>query len=492
MKLLYCIILLLIAMPVWAQELPLELSIDELPDEYADAVFSTWKDYKLNLSGAYYHSDDPYYLAHFKAAGSSLKLFANLKIEAEDIWNNFQFSYRSGRKSSITLGNYRIKAAEGLIFSRASNAELLLPPPHPQSYSPFGAVLNGNSGDFNIYMLASDQKRNAVLLNDRIFTIPRSRSQSLVQTREQILAGGLIWETPPLSFAGDIYHQAYDRGFTSPILDSLLTVYSLSARLSNKVHRLGFQAAYATQTPALAASWDMQTKSFSQSWRYARIPRWQRPAYAAKPLKLSTLDQREELEASFWIRPVKTITLKAGSIINRNLGDIDKAKWQAQHSIQTAYQDQDTSLSLKLLSIDREVLSEVDSSFQNTIPTHYRFYLNLSQELKPYLSYILNTRYHHQNKIVKLSEASYMRNALRYEHGKLRLELGLAMWMSLNHKLYIESENDSGYEALGKDNMRMETAIDYQLGNFKLNARLDQILQAPQTMTARLGIGIGF
>ncbi|HNQ43007.1 MAG TPA: hypothetical protein PKI59_01185, partial [Candidatus Cloacimonadota bacterium] len=161
MKLLPLLAILLLVLPFGAQEVPLELILDELPDEYTDAVFSAWDDFKLNLSGSYILSDNPYYIAHLKADAASFRLYANLKTEADDSWNNFQISYRKGRKNSITLGNYRVKASEGLVFSQASGADLLLPPPHPRSYSPFGALINVVTGDFDVYVLASDQKRNA-------------------------------------------------------------------------------------------------------------------------------------------------------------------------------------------------------------------------------------------------------------------------------------------------------------------------------------------
>lgn len=145
-----------------------------------------------------------------------------------------------------------------------------------------------------------------------------------------------------------------------------------------------------------------------------------------------------------------------------------------------------------MLSIDREILSEIDSSYLSTIPTHYRVYLSLSQQIKPHLSYHLSTRYQHQNKVIKLNEASFIRNSIRYAAGNLDLELGLALWMSLHQKLYIESDTDSGYEALGNDNLRVETAIDYKLKNLQLKVSLQQSLQSPRTTTGRLGIGIGF
>ena len=148
------------------------------------------------------------------------------------------------------------------------------------------------------------------------------------------------------------------------------------------------------------------------------------------------------------------------------------------------------SISLRLISIDREILAQVDSIFINTIPNHFRSYLHLKHEILPMLTYSLSAQYHHQEKNNSIRTASYWENSLQLKRKGLKVMLGCKTWFSIKQNLIVASDSDLGYESLGKSNIRLTLQTDFSFRDVSTAIQIHQDVKAPFNTTGRLSIRV--
>jgi hypothetical protein len=462
-----------------------ELNLELLADENSDARYRFFEPFQGALSVSTYLREDSYYLSYLQLKTGNISMRGALK-SADAAQANLQIKYRN----TLCLGHFRPAFGQGLVFSQSTGSPRILNPPAPQSYAPMGLASQLSYHRWQLWALASTQARAVKLSDHRISSMPRTRQDYLTSSKEEISAVALCYETPHYHLGTLVYRQNYDLGFADPDLDSLLLINSVFGQASWGNHKLSLETAFQSTHTALKSEWQWQSGAYWHRWRYSYLGQYQRPAYAAKAMQISSLNQREEISAEIRYQALPTIRIKAASVLNRRLGNLSDPPWLAQSSIRISYQDQDSRLWATLKLIDREILSAIDSTYVSSIPLHYRVQLQGRHFLSESWSLDFSARYHHQEKHAGLSSGSWWQQSIRYQQKPWEISLGYAIWNSTNFRMIIADDSSLGYEAVGNNSLRLELSTSYTARLGQLQTRLRQSLKEPFTSTIELRLSV--
>lgn len=451
-----------------------ELLYEEGADSTTDDIYQSFSPFEIAAKTSFYQRDESYLLNHLRLEREGISIRGALKA-GEHQYGNLQAKFYD----RIVLGNFRAKLGQGLVFARARSAPKLLNPPHPQSFAPQGIALSLPYKRVSLMVMASNLQRDVKLKDGKISSMPMTKREYLSSSKEEI-GSVAAW------YAGDKYHlgalfyqQRYDRGFAKAGQDSLLQVGSIFGRAAFGEHKLGLESALQKGHVSIKTEWEMRSGIFWQRWRYAYIDKYQRPAYAARALRLSSLDEREELSAEASVRIFPKLKLDAGTVLCRPFDSLEDPPWLSQSSVRLSFRDKDSFLQGSLRLIDRQILSAIDSSYVSSIPVHYRFQIQGSQEIKDVWEIAFSARYHYQEKKAAFSSGSWWHHGFGYQKERWKLMLSYTIWNSANFKMIVPDDSDLGYESLGHSAIRIEGKAAYKLAFGKIEASLRQGLKEP-------------
>lgn len=478
MKWLLSFLLLLFMLPVLAEETDDIQSVAEqetqaMTDMETDLFYSQQEPFKgaLLLSGNTGKQDDLSAYLHLKKP--SWQIRGGLRL-SDHRAGNMQLNYRD----SIVLGAYRLAWGRGLLWQKASSLPGILAPPNAQNYSALGSACALRYGALGVMAALSVQTRRVSIQDSEISYLPMSKDGALSHTREQIAALGVFHETEQLGLGAMYYRQSYNRSFRNAELDSLLSSGSFYLRFNHAGNELGTELILQKKEPSIKADWQMQTGDFTAKIGYSYLSRFQRPAYASKPLLLSTLDRREEIGASLQYKPGGGLKLELATVLNKKRGDLGEPEWLSHSNVRLNYRDDLSRLTMGVKVIDREILIETDSSFVSSKPQHIRFYLNGGHRISEAWELALALRYHYQEKEASLKSGSYLAQHFCYTKDAFALKIGYLMNLNTNYKMLIETDHYPGYEALGESNFRTEADCGYKWKNLEISLRIWQELFA--------------
>jgi len=458
-----------------------ELLYEEGADQASAEIYQNLQTSKIAAKMSVYQRDDSYLLSHLHLEQGEIVIKGGIK-SGERLYGNLQAKFYD----QIIIGNFRPELGEGLVFARANAAPRLLSPAHPQSFSPQGLALN--LGYKNCYLMAivSGLQRDVKLTEGKISTLPRTKGEYLSSSKEEIGSVALWYAGDRCQLGALLYQQHYERGFAKAGQDSLLQVGSFFGRASLGDHKLSLESAIQKGGASLKTGWELQSGIFWQRWRYGYIGKYQRPAYAAQPLRLSSLDERSEISAEASVKLIPNLKLDAGAVLCRSLGSITGPDWLSQSSVRLRYRDQNSFAQGSLKLIDRQILSAIDSSYVSSIPLHYRFQIAGSQEIREFWEIAFSARYHYQEKNAAFSSGSWWHHSFAYQNEGLKFLLAYTIWNSANFKMIVPNEGDLGYESLGRSAIRIECKAAYKLPFGKIEASLRQNVKEPYTRSIDL------
>ena len=434
-----------------------ELDPISLSDQTTDSFYSEPEPLSGALAVSAYYGRKDYLISHLQFGKESWLLRAALKAE-KGYHPNFQLRYHD----ALVLGSFRPQWAHGLVSGKNPNHPSLDNPPHPASYSPLGAGVNLKYRTWGILSYLSQQDRAVKLDGDLIATLPKSKQSYLGNVTEKLGSFGIYRELQTLGWGAQFYHQSYDRAFDDEGLDSTLTLASLYARLSGNYNTLMLEYAQGKKGGAMKAEWDIKSGEFYGKFSYSRLGKYQIPSYAAKPLLLSSQDQRSEIRAEIRYRLGSHFSIRAGTTGNYRRGDIGDPQWLAHNNLGIQYRDPDAHLEMILYTVDREILIPIDSTYVDSRPTHFRVIISGKYQINPRWSTEISARYQHQEKHMALSSGSSWAQRLVYRKKRLQIKTGFTIISSANHKLYLPSDDDTGYEIYGKSMVESNLQLSYK------------------------------
>lgn len=451
-----------------------ELLYEEGADKVSDEIYRNLQPLGIAAQTGFYFLDDSYLLSYLHLEREGIAIRGGIK-SGERLYGNLQAKFYD----RIVIGNFRAELGEGLVLGRAPAGPRLRHPPHPQSYAPQGIALNMSYRNWSVLAIASGLQRDVKLVDGKISSMPKTRGDFLSRSKEEI-GGVALWYGRGKSHLGALlYLQSYDLGFVKAGQDSLLQIGSIFGQAALGKHKLSLESAIQTKGVALKTEWEMRNDIFWQRWRYGYIGKYQRPAYSAQPLRLSHLNEREEISAEISVKPIPKVKLEAGSVFSRRLGSLSDPDWLSHSSIRLSYRDRDSFLQGSLKLIDRQILSAIDSSYVSSIPLHYRFQIRGSQEIKEGWELAFSARYHYQEKKAAFSSGSWWHHSLGYRDERWKLQLAYSIWNSANFKMIVPDESEMGYESLGHNNIRIEVKAAYKLAFGEIEMNLQQGLKEP-------------
>jgi len=451
-----------------------ELNLDQLADDNAQTTYRRFDPFEAALSSSWHLGEDGYLLSYLQVKSRDFALRGSLK-QTELKQANLQFKYHS----TLTLGYFRPALGQGLVLAKSNNTPYLGNPPAAQSYAPLGLAGRLSYKQWKGLALVSAQARAVILDEGKISSLPKTKKDYLANTIEDIRALSLWYEAANWHLGGLVYRQEYDRGFVDSGADSLIWVETLFAKANFGLHEFGLETARQKEDIALKAAWTMRSGAYWHRWRYSYIGQYQLPAYAAKTMQISNLDEREEISTEFGYAPLPSLEIKAAAILNRRLGDLSDPAWLSQSSIRLTYHDSDSQISGTLKVIDREILSAIDSTYTSSIPLHYRIQIRGYQQVFPHWRLQLNARYHYQEKNAALASGFWWQQDLCYISPKWELSLGYAIGNSANFRMIIEDDSSLGYDSIGKHSLRTDLCTSYNAGFGKIQAQWLQSLKEP-------------
>lgn len=450
-----------------------ELEPQDLSDLQTDEYYREYEPFSGALSVSGYHGgSSDFVVGRLHLKKQSWLVRGGMRLEDQRS-GNLQLKF----KDALALGAYRPAWAQGLVFSAADQSPRLLNPPHPQSHAPLGLALNLQSKAWAVLAAVSAVERDVRLAGESISYLPRTKGLYLASTDERLGALGVVYSQDRLDVGALYYHQSYSRGFANTELDSVLNMGSAFVRLKGGSNTVSAEIALQGGPAALKTVWETRSGNLNSRVGYTRIGTYQRPAYAAKPLLLSSLDEREEIHAELEYKLLKSLSIAGGTALNNRRGNLDDTPWLSHSAFRLMYRDSDSRFSIRFNLIDREILAQVDSSYVQSKPLHLRFQLSGAHSINDYWTVEFRARYHHQEKKTAINNGSYWAQHLIYQKAVMMLKAGFSVLSTANYKMMITDDTDLGYTVWGTSNTQAEFECSFRMKRLQIAGKVQQELQ---------------
>lgn len=479
-----CILLILISVLLGAEDTP-ELLKDEYPDRFTEDIYLDQEQLRAALHTAYSFAAPQYFNLQGSLDNDAVQVYGSLRLREARSTANLQLRY----KDALALGNYRLAWAEGLILSKSRSNNAILKAPHSTTYCPQGMAVELKHRSLWGLAFASRQNRDARLIDRQISLLPRSKTDYLANSRESIYGAGISVNVKGTGGGILYYHQHYDRAFCDTEQDSLLDIFSVYAVTKLNAHQLRAECSLQDR-PSFALAWDMRSSGFQQSWSYTRLQTYQKPAYAARVLRLHEGTDRDELSASLAYTALKGIDVKASATMNKSYDGPGTQNWLGEHKLSLDYRQAGNCASLSVTGLDREILSVIDSSYVSSIPRHYRVSMRLSRQISDPLRTFLAFRYHHQEKTLALKTGSWWEQGIAYAASGLGIKLSYRLWQSGSYPMLIPDESEEGYQSFGKNSLSLVLKADYRISWLLVKLSLDQDMKHHDTTRGSLSLNV--
>lgn len=478
--------LLLVATLAWGQveELP-ELQPEELQDNWLQRVYEELNtgNARLSLNNRIRIYPD-YTAALFSVQGQDRELKLNLNVSIKDerpIYANFLL-HRSTQKSIIrefSLGSINPAWGLGTVYKKSSPKGSLFRlgnAGNPDRITPMGVGMVLGSARLSAFVTAAREQRSVSLQEGSITTLYSGKREGLNETSESLASAGMEAKLSGLRVGIMGYAQSYDYPFADPAYARHLEAISFAARLDAKTLQAACEATVIEGKPALKALLGISEGRFTQELGYVSFQNIQFPAYAARSGILSNLGKRSELTWDMDIPLSKTMKLSLRNALSRNNDNLKSPAWLSRNILYLSCEPKDTKLSIQLSRYDRELITYAESSYNATLPVHYRSNIRINHRLNKLLEVCFSYRYHYEDQLKKKRNSFYWENKLVVSHKKATLQAGLRSWQSL-HSIAIpdaDMGNANGISLATSEDNQVFAKLGYRLNSFHFSAELRQ------------------
>jgi hypothetical protein len=466
------------------EELP-ELQTEELQDNWLQRMYDELNtgNARLSINNRIRINPD-YNSALFSLQGRDKELKLNLNLstmEERPLYANFQL-HKSSTKSLIrefSLGSITPAWGMGTVFKKSSpkgNLFRLGNAGSPERVNPMGAGMVLGNAKLSAFAVAAQEQRSVVLKEGEISTLYVSKREDLSKTRERLACAGMEAKLSGLRLGVLGYVQSYDYPFSNPDYARHMEAVSFDIRVDAKAMQGACEATIIEGKPALKAVLGITDASFKQELGYTTYQNVQFPAYAARSGILSNQGKRCELSWDMDIPLSKTIKLSLRNALSRNHDSLKSPVWLARNILFISCAPKDTKLSIQISRYDRELIAYADSSYQSSLPVHYRSNIKISHQLNKLIGVCFSYRYHYEDQLKKKRNSFYWENKLVGTHKKTTLQAGLRCWQSL-HSIAIPDADlgdANGINLATSEDNRVFAKLSYRFRSFHLSTELQQ------------------
>ncbi|MEN6445233.1 MAG: hypothetical protein ABFC98_04215 [Candidatus Cloacimonas sp.] len=432
----------------------LELATETQEDNWLTQIYSELESgkYPFGLQNrTKFSAPSDNFLTDFQLRQNDLHCNLNLfKEEGSEEQINFQLAFipTSKNRAEIYFGSLRPAFGLGTVFrkSKAKTLFTIEKPAHPSSFSPFGTALTFRMNNLSTFVLASGQKRNASLKEDKINALSKTIHSEMPSVQEDIYAGGCEYRLEKSMLGFLAYAQNYNRDFADSLWNAKLPVYTFSAQTELENLILSAEGAFLNNDIACQISSKISYQNVSQELIYAYRQGKQLPVYSAKPYLLSSQGENQEIDWNGDFQPFPNTNISWSYALIRKNHSLKSPNWNSRSIIYLSYKLADTAINLQFTSLDREIVSAIDSSYITTLPVHYRLRGYILQELNQHLSCSILCRYNYEDKLNLHKNSFYWENAFRYSRNRFLLSTGVKSWQTVNTLVLPEMDdtNPSG------------------------------------------------
>lgn len=507
MKTAVLMLLLCLATGVSAQELP---ELVELDTEALE--INAWQDLQRQLSTlrgplrldarAYLSSESDYSLNALKYRLQRQEL---LFVHRRD-WNSdhdlFSFNLRAiSPRLDLALGNWRLRFGRGMLLGdgqRSATDSLfsLREPLSPQIYVPLGLVGLANYGVWRLGAFTSSQMRQARLADSLMHSLPSSRGDGLVRTRESLAGLSLGYLSDRLHAAALLYWQQYDRAWSDAEYPRSLLAGSLSAALEMNAHRLDGELALLEWIPYGLIAWRFKHRHWAQTVSFARNAPLDVLPYAISASRLSSAPGRHEYAWELGFDPWPHTKLQVRYSLNSGSGFSGDAVSRLSAALR--YSLKDSWIHLTGHSFDRDLITRLDSTYDASLPRNYRLLLNVRhsfhssffQQLDLLWSLADRASFTSQTYRFRLSLGYGSENILGFQVSESQLRAGLLSWQSPRSFLAGDEFDPQYYSLCENEDTVLFAAADLHCRRWQGSLYAQRSLFHPRDLRLNLRLGL--
>ncbi len=479
-------ILLILSCVLWAQveELP-ELNPEEIQDNWVRKVYEELQSSQVGFrfnSRFRLQEDDNY--AWYALQGQSKDLRLNLNVSSRNHRQDyFNFQLRHGKDTSrlqdVCIGSFNPSWGMGAVLKRNRDRTAIFGlgnAGNPDYVNPLGGGLILGSEKFKAVLFTAQQRRPAKLNYKSIVTLYRLKDTQQRYSTERLAAIGL--EAKLKSFGAGVlaYTQSYEHGFSDPNLKRELNAFSMAAKYDYKNFRAAGEYALVAGDPAFKTEISFIVSPLRQKISYNVFNYIQLPAYAARSGVLSNLGNRREIAWDMDFPLADNLDCSLRNCISGRIEGLGKPAWLSRNILYLSHHAHGTQSSLQLSRYDKELIAYADSSYQSTLPVHYRCKLKLNHSLNEAFSIGFNFRYHYEDKLKTKNNSFHWENSVAWKHKKLETEAGIRSWQSL-HSIAIPDDvmgDEEGVYLANSDDNQVFLKLSMRWITFHVNAELRQ------------------
>lgn len=362
---------------------------------------------------------------------------------------SFRFSPQKSVLKELALAHYRIGFGNALVLGYKRNQDQVFCLDHganPLSYSPFGTAFILQRGMLKLMAFSSVQQRAATFSDTLISQLGTRKADKLSQTKEELLGIALAYQKDATELALLFYKQDYDRDFSEDKVDSwdqAISLYFkerlglLELKSENVIFGKDFGGYYQLQYSAGA---------WKHALVYVEMPAVHTPAYRANPFALGNSLPRRELSYDINYHFMKNASTRINIALSQKTNSLYSSDTLQRMFYELKLKILQSSHQLRFYEFDRELISNLDSTYVNSIPTHYRLHYQVSHQINKSSSFRLKCAYHQEEKASFTKNSFLWDTSVAFYFQPSNLRLGFKTWHT-SRNIYLLSDDNIESEA---------------------------------------------
>lgn len=393
----------------------------------------------------------------------------------EDLLNgSVRIKPKAAIVKNLVLGNYRLRFGKGLVLGTGqteSRGMDIREPGSPGYYIAQGAALDLGLKDIGAVVFGSVQNRKVSLRDSLISYLPKSRSDGMDTSREDIAGLALELNRKHLDLGLLVYYQAYDLDFANPDWQQRLFLASVYGRADYKRITLSGELASDQDKANAVLSAELIYPKFKQEISVKLLPRKQIPAYAYRQTILSTTNHANEFSYRMRYQAWPRLQLQLHCLSFQSMDRLSARRSMQRIDAQSVYKDSLNIVRFLVSVFDREIIALQDSSYISSRPQHLRFASNIQRQLSSKLDFKLFLRYHLEEKTDYRDNSWYWHARFDFAHKRLKLRWGLSNWQTSKHySLEPEELWEAPLSEITKEGLLADAAVEYHFKALKIGA----------------------
>jgi hypothetical protein len=392
------------------------------------------------------------------------------------------FFNTKGLVSQVVLGNFSLKAGEGLSLG-CSNArgwgQDLINPAFTLSHPVLsGAAVQLKYHDLESVVWLSQTERLATMEGDKIVRLYESLISDLKdKDKIQEKTNGIIvkYSHGTYYMGAHYYQQDYSKLFADSTFNPVSDVLGLWGSIKQKRYTFSAEASLIDDKAALGGSFSSHTWSLSHTLRYIYRPETGPLSFSRTKQIFGQRTAAQEISWDSQYAPTEHLILMSRIAAYNELNQDIETKWKERLILSADRRDNTYMAGLTWYRFQRDAVSAFDSLGSEILPTQNRLKAHWYQDLSRFLKVGSVIQYQHYLDQNFSKNGFSLQQSVDYKFVKAHVKLSFLGWVNQKSS-YQPSEDQADEELLiqaGSDSAlrlqldyRFNNAIDLGLGTY--------------------------